>query len=340
MQILRAEPLRPRNTLRLCSNAAALASVSNEAELGDALAWARAEGLPVIPLGEGSNVVLAGDLEALVLNQQAGAIHPLQKQADRVVLRVEAGCSWHRLVTQSLQQGWYGLENLALIPGQLGAAPIQNIGAYGVELERFVRAVHAVRIDDGVALSLDPAECQFGYRDSIFKRELRDQVVITAVDMELSTNPTCDIHYPALREELAALGVESPRPQDVFNAVVNVRRRRLPDPAREPNAGSFFKNPVISGSHADLLRNENPGLPCYEQDDGSVKLPAAWLIEECGWKGQREGGVGVHPEHALVLVNYSASSGAQLLDFANRIAGSVESRFGVALDLEPRIYGA
>lgn len=340
MQILRAESLRPHNTLGLCSNAAALARVSSRAELDEALAWARAEGLPVVPLGEGSNVVLAGDLEALVLSQESGAINPMQGQDDRVVLRVEAGCNWHRLVTRSLQQGWYGLENLALIPGQLGAAPIQNIGAYGVELERFVRAVHAVRIDDGAALSLDPAECHFGYRDSIFKRELRDQVVITAVDLELSTNPACHIHYPALREELSDLGVENPRPQDVFNAVVKVRRRRLPDPVSEPNAGSFYKNPVISGGHADSLKNENPGLPCYEQDDGSVKLPAAWLIEQCGWKGQRKAGVGIHQEHALVLVNYSGNSGAQLLEFANQIADSVKSRFGIALEMEPRIYGA
>lgn len=339
MQPRRAESLKQRNTLALQSHASALVEVSGMGDLTSAIDWARSEGLPLLPFGEGSNLVLAGDIEALVVYQATAAIELLGESDTEVHLRVDAGVNWHHLVGYCLAQGWYGLENLALIPGQVGAAPIQNIGAYGVEFERFVRAVHAVGIEDGKVIQLSSSECQFGYRDSIFKRELRDSVVITAVEIVLSRLPTTQLKYPALLEELSDRGVSNPVPTDVFDAVVSVRRRRLPDPAVHANAGSFFKNPVISGAHSDQLLKAQPGLPCYEQDDGSVKIPAAWLIEQAGWKGTREGGVGVHPEHALVLVNYASDSGAELLAFANRIASSVSQQFGIELEIEPRIYG-
>jgi UDP-N-acetylmuramate dehydrogenase len=335
----RAEPLVTRNTLALAATAAALVEVRDQLQLQAALNRARAEGLPVVPLGGGSNVVLAGNLEALVLCQAGGRIEVLQELAHEVLLRVSAACDWHDLVTRCLQQGWYGLENLALIPGQVGAAPIQNIGAYGVEFERFVRGVHAVHLETGESLVLSPAECRFGYRDSIFKGELSDRVVITAVDIALSRAADCQLGYPALQEELAGRGVDEPTPQDVFDAVVAVRRRRLPDPAREPNAGSFFKNPVLSAAHASELAAAHPEMPAYEQDDGSVKLPAAWLIERCGWKGRREGGVGTHPAHALVMVHYGGSSGGELLGVARQIVTDVQQRFDVALEMEPRVYG-
>lgn len=339
MQPRRAETLLQRNTLALQSHASALVEVAGVDELRSAIDWARAEGLALLPFGEGSNVVLAGDLDALVLYQITTAIEVLAESGSEIRLKVDAGVNWHKLVSYCLAQGWYGLENLALIPGQVGAAPIQNIGAYGVELERYVHAVHAIRIDDGQVLRLGSSECQFGYRDSIFKRELRDSVVITAVELVLSRLPMSQLTYPALQEELADRGITNPQPADVFEAVVSVRRKRLPDPAREANAGSFFKNPVISGKHSDQLLHAHPELPCYEQDDGSVKLPAAWLIEQAGWKGIREGGVGIHPEHALVLVNYATDSGAELLAFANQIATSVNQQFGIELEMEPRIYG-
>ena len=335
----RAEPLLSRNTLALAATAAALVEVRDELQLQAALNRARAEGLAVLPLGGGSNVVLAGDLEALVLCQAGGRIEVLQEVAGEVLLRVSAACDWHDLVTRCLQRGWYGLENLALIPGQVGDAPSQTIGAYGVEFEHFVREVHAVDLETGERLQLSTSECRFGYRDSIFKGELRDRVVITAVDIALAQEPRCQLAYPALREELVARGVREPMPQDVFEAVVAVRRRRLPDPAREPNAGSFFKNPVLSAAHASELAARHPEMPAYEQDDGSVKLPAAWLIEQCGWKGRREGGVGTHPAHALVMVHYGGSSGADLLGVADRIVAEVRRRFDVVLEMEPRVYG-
>lgn len=339
MTIRRAEPLLERNTLRLPGRAAALATVSGVDELRGALDWARAQGMPVVPLGEGSNIVLAGDLEALVLCQSDREITPLEQSDHTVLLRVDAGCHWHSLVQHCLQRGWYGLENLALIPGLAGAAPIQNIGAYGVEIERFVRAVHGVYCDSGKAFSLGHTDCEFGYRDSIFKGELRDRVVITGIDLALSREPCCELSYPALREALQNAGVKDASPHEVFDAVVAVRRRKLPDPSLQPNAGSFFKNPVVPPAQAAALAAAHPSLPQYPQPDGSTKLPAAWLIDQCGWKGCREGRVGVHPQHALVLVNYGNGTGTELLALARQVAASVQQAFGIALEMEPRVYG-
>lgn len=332
-------PLGPLNTLALDARARALVAVANESDLREALTWARQRELPVIPLGEGSNVVLAGDLPALVLQLASRGVRVLQQRGDRVRLRVAAGQDWHALVEWSLGEGFYGLENLALIPGTAGAAPIQNIGAYGVELASLLHAVHCVRIADGEAVTLGREDCGFAYRDSIFKRELRDQYVITEVDLELSREAAPSYGYPLLAAELAERGTLSATPHDVFRAVVDIRRRKLPDPAKTPNAGSFFKNPVVDPERAQVLREQFAGLPGYTQDGGRVKLPAAWLIEYCGWKGHRSGGVGVHPEHALVLANYGADDGAVLLELAARIRDSVRRTFGVELEIEPRIYG-
>lgn len=340
MLVKRKQPLQALNTLALQAQATALARIGDEAALGAALQWARAEGLPVMPLGEGSNIVLAADLEALVLKMETRGIHLLEESSERVVLRVAAGENWHALVQWTLQRGYYGLENLALIPGTVGAAPIQNIGAYGVELAAFVRAVHGLGSATHEAISLSCSDCEFAYRDSIFKHSLRDRVIITAVDIELSRTACMKVDYPALALELDPIAAAALTPQDVFDAVVRIRSSKLPDPARVPNAGSFFKNPVLSSEVADELASQFPELPQYPQPDGGVKLPAAWLIDHCGWKGFRRDGLGVHPEHALVLVNYGSDSGAQLLALAADVAASVQDSFDIELEIEPRVYGA
>lgn len=339
MQILRDNSLQSFNTLALEATATAMAMVDSATELGDALSWARAQSLPVIPLGQGSNIVLAGSPEAMWLCQQSQGMQVLKERDNTVLLRVDAGHDWHRLVERTLQLGYYGLENLALIPGTVGAAPIQNIGAYGVEAERFIRAVHAVELDTTRAVVLSAAECDFGYRDSIFKGELRDRLVITAVDLELDLHPSVELAYPALRDELERRDCSDPSPDDIFDAVVRVRSSRLPDPALEPNAGSFFKNPVVSAGVAKALTQRWETIPSYPQGDGSVKLPAAWLIDQAGWKGKQREGVGVHDRHALVLVNRGSNSGIALLALADDIVKSVVDMFGVLLEMEPRVYG-
>lgn len=327
------------NTLALAANARAVVTVATAGQLQQALAWAHEQGLPVVPLGQGSNVVWAGDVNALVIQQAMPARQLLCDEGSTVVLRFGAGENWHQLVAWSLQQGYFGLENLALIPGTAGAAPIQNIGAYGVELDTMVERVHAIAVSDGSALSLSRGECEFGYRDSVFKHRLRDQLVITAVDLRLQRQGAPQISYPVLAQTLAQREIHEPSPQDVFDTVVAIRGQRLPDPAVLPNAGSFFKNPLVSNQQAVALAQAHPQLPQFPQADGRAKLAAAWLIEQCGWKGHREHGIGVHPGHALVMVNYGGNDGRRLLALAQKIQLSVQQRFAVGLEIEPRVYG-
>jgi len=339
MHVLRHEALQRRNTLGLKSSASAYVSVASDEALVEALDWASVHDMAVITLGQGSNVVLAGDLDALVMHQAQHGIEVIEDTADEVVLKVAAGENWHGLVQWSLQRGFYGLENLALIPGTVGAAPIQNIGAYGVEIAPYVRRVHAIGIDDRQRVSLGADECEFGYRDSIFKHALRDKVIITSVELRLSKQPRLQLSYPALRNYLDKHAADELTPQAVFDAVVEIRRSRLPDPADTPNAGSFFKNPVITQQQMAEIVGRAPDLPQYPQGDGQVKLPAAWLIDQCGWKGKRVGGFGVHPQHALVLVNYGGDKGSELLALAGEIRLSVFDAYGINLEIEPRVYG-
>ncbi|MEZ5572312.1 MAG: UDP-N-acetylmuramate dehydrogenase [Halioglobus sp.] len=339
MVVHRNKSLRHLNTLALQSHAHAFVSVANDIALQEALQWARTHKLQALPLGEGSNVVFTGDIDALVVQVQSKGIEVLEQGRFDVKLRVAAGESWHHLVQWTLQRGFYGLENLALIPGTVGAAPVQNIGAYGVELESVLLQVHAVQIADNKSIVLARDACEFAYRDSVFKRQLADQVVITAVDLVLSLQPTIDLSYPALQHYFAAHSHLSQTPETVFQAVVSIRRTMLPDPAVEPNAGSFFKNPVVQQSQVYGLLERFSELPQYPMTGGEVKLSAAWMIDYCGWKGFRRRGFGVHPQHALVLVNYSNDSGEQLLAFADEIAESVYTTFGVQLQIEPRVYG-
>lgn len=332
---------QPRNSLRLQTQAKALRTVHTLTELKDALTWAQNHALAVLPLGEGSNVVLQPQLNALVLVIKLLGREKLNETDGHVTLRIGAGENWHALVTWSLEQGYYGLENLALIPGTVGAAPIQNIGAYGCELAPFVTAVHSRYCRDGSALSLSREECGFGYRDSVFKQGLADQLVITHVDLQLAKQPAVNTQYPALQSAIEAAGqANNATPQNVYDAVVALRRARLPDPAIEPNAGSFFKNPVVPQDLAVALQQQYPGIPVFPVNQQQRKLAAAWLIEQAGWKGQRLGGVGIHSGHALVLVNYGANSGPAILALAAKIQASVAQKFAVQLEIEPRIYGA
>jgi len=262
------------------------------------------------------------------------------EDADVVLVRAEAGVAWHALVLWTLDHGLCGLENLALIPGTAGACPIQNIGAYGVEAGEHITSVEAWDTQTNAWCRLSRAQCGFGYRDSVFKRQ-PGRWLITAVTFALSRTPALRIEYAGLRHELEDMGIEHPGPREVAEAVIRVRRRKLPDPAVLGNAGSFFKNPIVAAEVADRLQSRLPGLPVFSGDAADTrKLSAAWLIEQAGWKGHRAGDAGVSPDHALVLVNHGQASGAQLLALARQIAASVQQRFGVAIEPEPRIVGA
>jgi UDP-N-acetylmuramate dehydrogenase len=259
-------------------------------------------------------------------------------EGDVVTIRSGAGERWHDVVTWTVERGWAGLENLALIPGTVGAAPMQNIGAYGIEQASCFRELDAMNVDTGEIKTFTKDECAFGYRVSIFKRELREMYVITSVTYQLSTMPTIHASYKDVAEELTLRGVVHPTIMDIYSSVVAIRTRKLPDPFVIGNAGSFFTNPVVSEQVASTLHAQYPTLPVYPQPDGTRKLAAAWLIDQCGWKGVREGDAGVHAHQALVLVNHGSADGAQILDLATRIQQSVRDRFGVELEREVNVW--
>lgn len=338
-RIIRDADLRARNTFGVAARAPLLVEVDALEALPEALERHLPAGTPPLLLGGGSNLLFAADPDMPLLALRAAGRAILDDRADTAVVRAEAGAHWHEFVGWTLDQGLGGLENLALIPGTVGAAPIQNIGAYGVEVCERVLWVEAFHPATGTAHRIAREDCGFAYRDSRFKREAGEWIV-TAVAFSLSRGAAPRIAYAGLGEELAAAGVDTPGAREVYDAVCAIRRRKLPDPALVGNAGSFFKNPIIPESQAQALALAHPALPRFAAGDGLCKLSAAWLIDACGWKGHRDGDAGVSDRHALVLVNHGDASGAQLLALARRIAGSVQARFGVALEPEPRIVGA
>lgn len=339
-RLLRDADLAGRNTFGVAARAPWLLEVNDTGSLAEALDLAQVRDLPLLMLGGGSNLLFAGDPPGAVVALRAAGLQVIADDGVQAVVRADAGADWHGLVMWSLDQGLCGLENLALIPGSTGAAPIQNIGAYGVEVGERIVAVEAWDRRAQRNVRLDRAACAFGYRDSAFKRD-PERWIVTAVELALSRHAAPRLDYAGIGEELAAMGVATPGAREVAEAVIRIRRRKLPDPAVVGNAGSFFKNPIVPAPLAQALQAAHPRLPVFHGDgDGTRKLSAAWLIDACGWKGAREGDAGVSPAHALVLVNHGAATGLQLLDLARRIAASVQDRFGVALEPEPRIVGA
>ena len=342
--------LRTRNSFGVAARAPLLAEVDDVACLPQLLAGPLSGTAPLV-LGGGSNLLFAGDPVQPLLSLRAQDVALLAHDGEHAHVRADAGTNWHALVQWTLDQGLAGLENLALIPGTVGAAPIQNIGAYGVEVGERIAVVEACDRASGQIVRLGRDACGFAYRDSVFKRR-PDAWVVTAVEFALSRAPRVALGYAGLADELATAGIAHPTPRQVADAVVRIRTRKLPDPARIGNAGSFFKNPVVPAAQADALRAAHPRLPVYplapfpadaaahgQAPAALAKLSAAWLIEQCGWKAHRDGDAGVSDAHALVLVNHGDASGAQLLALARRIAASVAARFAVALEPEPRIVG-
>ena len=333
-------PLQSRNTFGIAANAPCLVEISDADALEEVLALPELRGTTPLLLGGGSNLLFAGDPQAAVVSLTSQRIDVLEDNAQLARVRVDAGMAWHALVLWSLQQGLMGLENLALIPGTVGASPIQNIGAYGTEVSEFIQVVETFDRTHGTRVRLDRAACAFAYRDSVFKRDI-DRYVVIAVEFELPRQRALKLDYAGIPEELAAMHVHAPTFRDVGEAVIRIRQRKLPDPAVVGNAGSFFKNPIVPAALADELQQVHAGLPVFRGDAAdNRKISAAWMIEACGWKGFREGDAGVATSHSLVLVNHGLATGAQLLSLARRIADSVQARFGVLIEPEPRIVGA
>lgn len=330
------QPLDSLNTFGVAARARWFAEARNDDEAREALQAARRLGVPLWILGGGSNLLLTGDVQALVLHMQNRGVRVLADDGEQVILEAEAGEPWHPFVLRSLELGLGGLENLSLIPGTVGAAPIQNVGAYGVEIKDRFAGLTALDCQSGELCEFDRDDCAFGYRDSLFKQR-SGRYLILRVRFALSRNAELRLDYGPLRQQLQEMGMQQPTPPDVSRAVCAIRSAKLPDPAQLGNAGSFFKNPVVSGEAAAALRSRYPGLVGYPQADGQVKLAAGWLIEQAGWKGFREGDAGVHDRQALVLVNHGRARGAEILALAQRIQADIAARFGVVLEIEPNV---
>jgi UDP-N-acetylmuramate dehydrogenase len=333
--------LDARNTFAVSASTPMLVEVLHHEALPELFSYAMLRDPSLLVLGSGSNLLFAADAPGAVLTFNTQHIHRVDTHNDVCIVRADAGVIWHDFVLWTLAHGLSGLENLALIPGTVGAAPIQNIGAYGVEAGEHIQRVHVFDRHTHRFFWLDAEQCAFAYRDSLFK-QTPDRYIVTTVEFALSHHYQPRLSYAGITDELQHMGVQdTPRATHVAEAVMRIRQRKLPNPALLGNAGSFFKNPIIPRHQAEALRAEHPELPVFRGADADTcKLSAAWLIDACGWKGYREGDAGVAQAHALVLVNHGQATGQQLLALAHRIAASVEQRFAVHIEPEPRMIGA
>ncbi len=310
---------------------------SSAEQLQELLNSAPANGEPQLILGGGSNILFTRDFNGIVLKNEISGIHIVKEDDDYVYVKAGAGENWHSLVHHCIEQNLAGLENLSLIPGNVGASPMQNIGAYGVEIKDVFEELEAFHIYDKQVQRFTTADCAFGYRESVFKRKYKGQFVILSVTYRLSKKPVFYTAYGAIQQELDAMGVQQLSIRAVSQAVMNIRTSKLPDPVKIGNAGSFFKNPSVEKSFFEQLKGQFPNIVAYPNADGSIKLAAGWLIEQCGWKGVRHGDAGCHEKQALVLVNYGHASGQDIYNLSEEIVQSVQQKFGVELEREVNI---
>jgi UDP-N-acetylmuramate dehydrogenase len=338
MQIKEKVSLQSYNSMKVHSEAALFFEVQDEREVQEILRDSRVQELPKLVLGGGSNILFQGDVDALVLLNRILGIEAIDENEDTVLLRIGGGENWHQLVMYCVDRGWGGIENLALIPGTVGAAPIQNIGAYGVELVDVFEKLDAIHLQSGNLRTFGKDICRFGYRDSIFKNELKGEFLITRVYLRLQKKPVVNTSYKALSDYLENHHIREPGVRDVAEAVIAVRNSKLPDPDELPNCGSFFKNPVISQDNFDKLSSNYPGIPGYPAGEEKVKVPAGWLIEQAGWKGKSIGKVGTFEKQALVIVNHGEKDGTKILDFAHHLQKEVKQKFNIDLEREVNIF--
>jgi UDP-N-acetylmuramate dehydrogenase len=329
--------LKPYNTFGVDVSAKLFAEAHSDDDVRQALAYCADHDVPLMLIGGGSNLLLTRDVEALVLRMATRGIRIVHEDCGNAIVEAEAGEPWHPFVQDMLARGLAGLENLSLIPGTVGAAPMQNIGAYGVEIKDVFDGLTAMDRTTGQLRELSLEDCAFGYRDSLFKHD-SGRWLILRVRFRLSYSADLHLDYGPVRQRLDESGIKQPTPMDVSRAICAIRSEKLPDPATLGNAGSFFKNPLVPAELAASIKQAHPGAVSYPQADGRVKLAAGWLIEQAGWKGYRDGDAGVHRLQSLVLVNYGSASGADLLNLARKIQSDISERFGVDLEMEPNLY--
>ena len=329
--------LRNLNTFGLESQAQSFEEVKSVEELTEILKNPDLKNTPKFILGGGSNILLTRDVDALVIKISIGGIEKVKEDDEHIWLHAGAGEKWHDFVMYCVEHGYAGIENLSLIPGTIGAAPMQNIGAYGVEIKDVVETVEAIFYDSAETRVFSKEECNFGYRESVFKHELKGKCIITGVTFRLNKKPVYHVEYGDIQKTLQEAGIESLSIKAVSDAVIKIRKSKLPDPAEIGNAGSFFKNPEIEKEDFLTLKNDFPSIVGYDLDNGKIKLAAGWLIEQSGFKGKRFGDAGVHARQALVLVNYGNATGQEILDLSKKIQQTVFENFGINIEAEVNI---
>ena len=334
MQFLENFDLSSYNTFGIQARTRYFAKISSVAELTNLSVDHK---LPLMILGGGSNTLFTRDFDGYILRNEIKGIEKTSEDEDHVYLRVGAGENWHGFVEYSISQGYAGIENLALIPGFTGASPMQNIGAYGVEIRDVFHRLDAFHLHDGELVSFAAKDCEFGYRESVFKRKFKGLFAISHVEFRLNKKPVFNTRYGAIEQELEKMQVKEPSIRAIADAVINIRRSKLPDPAVIGNAGSFFKNPEIPLEKVEVLKSKFPGIIGNPVDNNRIKLAAGWLIEHAGWKGYREGNAGVHDKQALVLVNYGGAKGSDIYALSSKIIDSIRDRYNVELEREVNI---
>jgi UDP-N-acetylmuramate dehydrogenase len=327
--------LKPFNTFGITVRTKYFAPFSSVKALKSLLLEVKSRELLI--LGGGSNVLFQGNFHGVTLRNEIKGIELIEENDKDIILKVGAGENWHELVLHTIAKGWGGFENLSLIPGSVGASPMQNIGAYGVEIKDVFQSLEALEIKTGKLHSFSHEDCQFGYRESVFKKALKNKYVITSVTYKLSKHPQLNTSYGAIEEELKSRGIAQPTIKDVSDAVIAIRQSKLPDPKEIGNAGSFFKNPVIPLTQYAALQKKYKNIPSYQVDEQHVKVPAGWLIDQSGWKGKTFGEFGVHKRQALVLVNYKNAKGKDLVHLSEQIIEDIKQRYGITLEREVNI---
>jgi len=335
MKIHEQFSLKQYNTFGIDVKAKYFSVFSSSGELGDLIT--RHSSVRTFILGGGSNILFTEDYDGIVMKNEVKGIQKINEDNDHVYVKVGAGENWHQFVLSCIQNNWAGVENLSLIPGNTGASPMQNIGAYGVEIKDVFEELNAFHLHEKVSYRFGSTDCEFGYRESVFKRKYKDQFVILDVTFRLHKIPKFNTSYGAVEQELEKMGVATLSIAAISQAVINIRSSKLPDPAVIGNAGSFFKNPSVSGDKFQILKKEFPNVVAYENSDGTVKLAAGWMIEQCGWKGYRRGDAGCHQKQALVLVNYGNATGSEIYALSEEIVESVHKKFDIALEREVNI---
>lgn len=337
MNIIKNYPLLKLNTFGVDVNAKYFTSINTINELIEVTKTSLFKDLKLLILGGGSNILFTKDFDGLVILNNIKGKEIIDQNQQSIFLKIGAGENWHELVMYCVDNGWGGIENLSLIPGNTGTAPMQNIGAYGVEIKETFIELEALEISSGKIVKFNNSDCEFGYRESVFKNKMKNQYIILNITLELKKNPVLNINYGDVKAILESQNIKNPGIKEVSNAIISIRKSKLPDPKKIGNSGSFFKNPIVSLNQLELIKKKYPNVVNYEINENEFKIAAGWLIERAGWKGKKFNNYGVHEKQALVLVNYGLANGMEIFELSEKIILDIKDKFGITLEREVNI---